>query len=196
MLFVEDRSALRGLVTLRENRAHMKSRQKYLKFSIWGIRSESRASTFVPGPSYPHYYYTTLRLACQQAICTKKITGGFHHQFHPKSARVYSSLYSSKKLPSSQQLQQATSSMVSIMKWIHSSQLHFFIALFLLRFVIVFAGRRPRVIIVATGVGFPRFLPVVSAVAISTSCHRLFPPILLSTRHSTGQPVRLPRPSC
>ena len=26
-----------------------------------------------PRPADPHYYYTTLRLACQQAICTKKL---------------------------------------------------------------------------------------------------------------------------
>lgn len=95
-----------------------------------------------------------------------------------KKERIFHPLLS-KNSPSSQQLQQATSSRVSIMKWIHSSQLHFVIVI---TFVIVFARGRPGVIVMATGVRFPRFLPVVSAVAISTSCH--FLPLLSVSRSS------------
>lgn len=63
----------------------------------------------------------------------------YHHQLFPRSVRVYSSLYSSKKLPSSQQLQQATSSVVSCKEWTHSSHLVFIIIIFLL----IFTRRRP-----------------------------------------------------
>ena len=109
----------------------------------------------------------------------QKIIGGFHHQLFPRSARVYSSLYSSKKLPSSQQLQQATSSTVSCVEWMHSShfQLIAFIIKLLLWFVIVFAGGGPVRVCVADF----HFLVVIPVVARTFNTPHFIHPQIISS---------------
>ena len=125
----------------------------------------------------PHHYYTTLGLACQylnrKKIEQKKLLqlGQFNELtiecgtqteiasqaqtskkvFHSITSNYSSNSWGSKKQPSSQQLQQATSSRVSCIEWLHTSQLQHLSFSIIISFIIVFARGRPVGVCLARG---------------------------------------------